>query len=76
MFAGTGRYTGFRHACIYLISYLSHSVYLERILPGRFSSRPAKRECGIQVRSTGIHMHMVLWRRSLDLHVQETHEIT
>lgn len=39
MFAGTGRYTGFRHACIYLISYLSHSVYLERILPGRFSSR-------------------------------------
>ena len=24
------------------ISYLSHSVYMERILPGRFSSRPGK----------------------------------
>ena len=26
------------------ISYLSHSVYMERIFPGRFSSRPSKAE--------------------------------
>ena len=35
------------------ISYLSRSVYMERILPGCFSSRPSKVH-GITVRSTGI----------------------
>ena len=27
---------------VYISNYLSHSVYMERILPGRFSSRPSK----------------------------------
>ena len=47
-FAGTGRLPGRdvkRDLAMHLyISYLSHSVCMERILPGRFSSHPAKRD--------------------------------
>ena len=47
-FAGTGRLPGRdvkRDLAMHVyISYLSRSVYMERILSGRFSSRPGKAE--------------------------------